>query len=74
MNCPTKKVWITETMYGLLGDPIPDEKCEQLVRDTYEYAGIDKFVFWYAFNRPDLNKGFLMYHDSTTWEAIKRYG
>jgi len=73
MDCPTKKVWITETMYGLLGDPIPDEKCEQLVRDTYEYAG-GRFVFWYAFARPDLNKGFLMDNGSPTWEAIKKHG
>ena len=74
MNCPTKKVWVTETLYGLLGDPIAtDEKAEQLVRDTYEYAG-GKFVFWYAWNRSDLNSGFYLNHDTATWRAIKEYG
>ena len=67
-------MWVTETLYGLLGDPIAtDEKAEQLVRDTYEYAG-GKFVFWYAWNRSDLNSGFYLNHDTATWRAIKEYG
>ena len=71
MDCPTKKVWITETLYGLLGDPIAtDEKAAQLVKDTYEYAG-GKFCFWYSWNRPDLNAGFLIDHGTATWNAIK---
>ena len=74
MGCPTKKVWVTETLYGLLGDPIATgEKAEQLVKDTYEYAG-GKFVFWYAWNRPDLNSGFLIDHGAATWNAIKEHG
>lgn len=73
MDCPTKKVWITETTYGLLGDPIPDEKSIQLVTDTYTYAG-GKFVFWYAWNRPDLNKGFIMNHGTPAWETIRDHG
>ena len=33
MGSPTKKIWITETLYGLLGDPIAtDEKAAQLVK------------------------------------------
>jgi len=74
MGCPTKKVWVTETLYGLLCDPVAsDEKCRQLVKDTYEYAG-GKFVFWYAFNRPDLNAGMVINHGTATWEAIKEHG
>ena len=74
MKCPTKKVWITETTYGLLGDPVAsDEKCVQLVEDTYKYAG-GKFVFWYAWDRPDLNAGFVINHGTATWEAIKENG
>jgi hypothetical protein len=73
MNAPTRKLWITETAYGLLSpDPIPDAKASQLVRDTYKYAN-GKFVFWYAWNRPDL-KGFLISHDTAGWKAVKRYG
>ena len=71
MNCPTKKIWITETTYGLLADPIQSaDKCQQLVKDTYTYAG-GKFVYWYAFARPDLNAGFVIDHGTPTWEAIK---
>ena len=70
MKAPTKKLWVTEVLYGLLGDPIPDEKAVQLVKDTYEYAG-GKFLIWYAFARPDLNAGFLIDHGTATWEAIK---
>ena len=74
MGSPTKKIWITETLYGLLGDPIAtDEKAVQLVNDTYEYAG-GKFCFWYAWNRPDLNAGFLIDHGTATWNAIKEHG
>ena len=74
MKCPTKKIWVTETLYGLLGDPIATgEKAEQLVKDTYEYAG-GKFVFFYAWNRPDLNAGFLIDHGTATWNAIKEHG
>ena len=70
MGAPTKKVWITETSFGLLGDPIPDEKCRQLTKDMYEFAG-GKFIFHYAWNRPDLNAGWLINHGTATWEAIK---
>ena len=74
MGCPTKKVWITETMYGLLsGDPIPSEKSADLVKKTYEYAG-GRFIHWYAFSRPDLNAGFVMDHGTAAWEAIKKHG
>ena len=73
MNPPTKKLWITETAYGLLSpDPIPDSKAEELVRQTYAQAR-GRFVFWYAWNRPDL-KGFLISHDTAGWKAVKQYG
>jgi hypothetical protein len=74
MDCPTKKIWITELSYGLLGDPIssPDKQA-QLVTDTYKYAG-GRFLFWYAFARPDLNAGFVIDHNTSAWESIKRNG
>ena len=72
LNSPVKKLWITETAYGLLGDPIPDAKAEQLVRDTYKYAG-GRFVFWYAWNREDLG-GFILNHGTAGWEAVKKHG
>lgn len=72
MNSPVKKIWITETAYGLLDGPIPDAKADQLVRDTYTYAG-GRFVFWYAWNRRDLG-GFTFDHDSAGWKAVKKYG
>ena len=73
MDCPTKKIWITEMSYGLLGDPIPMEKGADLVAKTYEYAG-GRFIHWYAYNRSDLNAGFLIKKGTPVWDAIKEHG
>jgi hypothetical protein len=71
MSAPTKKLWITETTYGLLGYTIPDEKCEQLVQDTYAGDG-NRFIFWYAWQRPDLG-GMQIGPNTAAWSAIKQY-
>ncbi len=68
---------ITETMYGLLGDPIPDSKIYELIRDTYKHHP-KNFIYWYAFDRPDLNgtgvgDGFQIDTDRVAWRAIKKY-
>lgn len=72
MDSPVRKVWITETAYGLLADPIPAAKSRQLVEDTYKYAG-GKFVFWYAWDRHDLG-GMYVGPGSDAWSAIKEFG
>jgi hypothetical protein len=69
---PTRKLWITETNYGLLGHTIPDSKADQLVTDTYAGAG-GRFVYWYAWRRPDLG-GMQIGPDTAAWTAIKREG
>jgi len=69
---PRRKLWITETTYGLLGPLIPDEKAEQLVTDTYAGDG-GRFVYWYAWQRPDLG-GLYLDEGSAAWSAIKREG
>ena len=74
MGTPTKKLWITETAYGLLGHDIPDEKARQLVQDTYEWDG-NRFVYWYAANRPDLGGMQVTFSpESAAWAAIKQFG
>jgi len=70
MNAPTKKMWITEMAYGLLGPAIPDDKARQLVRDTYAWDG-GRFTYWYAWDRRDLG-GMYIGPGSAAWTAIKR--
>lgn len=69
LGAPTKRLWVTETGYGLLGDPIPDEKAAQLVTDTYA-NGNGRFIFWYAWDRPDLG-GMYIGPSSAAWTTIK---
>jgi hypothetical protein len=76
MNAPNKsKIWVTETTYGLLGDPIPEDKAAAVVDQTYQHAaalGVQQ-VYWYAWNRPDLG-GLQIKDGSTAWSAIRRNG
>jgi len=52
MGAP-RRLWITESTYGLLGPVIPEAKATQLINDTYAIAG-GRFIHWYAANRRDL--------------------
>ena len=72
LRAPTTKVWITETAYGLLGDPIGDDQARQLVADTYTSAG-GRFIYWYAWDRPDLG-GMRVADGTAAWEQIKESG
>jgi hypothetical protein len=76
MNAPNKsKIWVTETTYGLLGDPIPEDKAAAVVDQTYQHAaalGVQQ-IYWYAWNRPDLG-GLQIKDGSTAWSAIRRNG
>ena len=48
MSPPTKKVWVTETTYNLLGDVIPEDQAVNYVNGTYNYAaalGIQQ-IYW----------------------------
>lgn len=72
MGTPTSKLWITETLYGLLGTEITDAAAlDSAVQSLYEGDG-NRFVFWYAWNRPDLG-GSLMNTGKPTWDAIKAH-
>jgi hypothetical protein len=71
LDPPTRKLWITETAYGLLGYDIPDAKADQLVHDTYAGDG-GRFVYWYSWDRPDLG-GMYVGPGSAAWSAINTY-
>jgi hypothetical protein len=66
----TNKIWVTETAFGLLQGPIAADKCYQYTEVVYTY--MNSFVFWYAWNRPDLG-GATVKFGSPEWEAIKTY-
>ena len=70
LRAPTSKVWITETAYGLLCDPVPDVEARENVRGTYAVKP-DRFIYWYALNRPDL-KGMQVSTGpiSAAWQTI----
>jgi hypothetical protein len=69
MGCPTSKLWVTETGYGLLGPDTTDQQDATAVKGTYDRDG-GRFVFWYAWNRPDLG-GMFIGPGSASWTAIK---
>jgi hypothetical protein len=66
----TNKLWITETGLSLLSSEIPANKCDQYTQKIYQH--MNGFVFWYAWNRPDL-RGALIADGSPQWNAIKKY-
>jgi len=71
---PTRKVWVTETLYNLLGPVIPEDQAYALVNSTYNYAssqGVQQ-IYWYAWNRPDLG-GLQINGGSQAWAAIRAH-
>jgi polysaccharide biosynthesis protein PslG len=72
MGTPTSKLWITETLYGLLGPELTDAAAlDTAVKALYEGDG-GRFVFWYAWDRPDLG-GSMIANGKPTWDAIKAH-
>jgi hypothetical protein len=69
MGCPTTKIWVTETALGLLSDGIPKEKVDKYTKTIKDYVK-GGFVFWYAWQRPDL-KGAWIGKGTYQWDAIK---
>jgi len=71
-NPPTSKIWVTETLYNLLGPVISESDAPTLVNQTYDYAaqeGVQQ-VYWYAWNRADLG-GLQINSGSSAWSAIR---
>lgn len=66
----TNKIWVTETGLGLLQKSIPSDKCFLYTEKIYEH--MNSFVFWYAWNRPDLGGAYIG-ENSPQWEAIKKF-
>ena len=72
MGTPTSRLWITETSLGLLGPTLTDDTAvDNAVKGIYEGDG-GRFVFWYAWNRPDLGGTFIN-TGSNTWTSIKAH-
>ena len=69
MGAPTARLWVTETAFGLLGPDTTDEQDTTAVAGLYSKDG-GRFVFWYAWNRPDLGGTFID-GSSAAWTAIK---
>jgi len=70
MGCPTTKIWVTETALGLLDDAgIPKDKVDKYTKTIKDYIK-GGFVFWYAWERPDL-KGAWIGNGTYQWDAIK---
>ena len=66
------KVWVTESAWDLLGPVTDDAKGNNMMRKVREkHSG---FVFWYAYDRPDLGgTGPLMKPGTLTWEELERF-
>ena len=72
MGTPTSKLWITETLLGLLGPELTDATAiDNAVKGLYEGDG-NRFVFWYAWNRQDLG-GSMIADGKPTWASIKTH-
>lgn len=70
MDCPTTKIWVTETALGLLDDAgIAQDKVDKYTKTIKDYIK-GGFVFWYAWERPDL-KGAWIGNGTYQWDAIK---
>lgn len=70
MECPTTKIWVTETALGLLDDAgIAQDKVDKYTKTIKDYIK-GGFVFWYAWERPDL-KGAWIGNGTYQWDAIK---
>jgi hypothetical protein len=72
MGAPTSKLWITETSFNLLGPADTDTAhIREVISGLYSSDG-GRFVFHYAWNRPDLG-GILLADGSAGWDAIKQF-
>jgi hypothetical protein len=69
MGCPTTKLWITETAFDLLGPVVPDDEARVKINGMYSREG-GRFIFWYAWNRPDL-KGVQVGPGTAAWDEMK---
>ena len=70
MDCPTTKIWVTETALGLLDDAgIAQDKVDKYTKTIKDYIK-GGFVMWYAWERPDL-KGAWIGNGTYQWDAIK---
>jgi hypothetical protein len=69
MGAPTSKLWITETTFDLLGPVLNDTDARTKVNGLYTREG-GRFVFWYAWNRPDLG-GLQIGTGTAAWDEIK---
>jgi hypothetical protein len=69
MACPTKKLWITETAFDLLGDVVPDDEARVKINGMYSREG-GRFIFWYAWDRPDLG-GVQVGPGTAAWDEMK---
>lgn len=72
MGVPTSRLWITETAFNLLG-PVDDDPAhiDEVISGMYSSDG-GRFVFWYAWDRPDLG-GILVNGSSHGWAAIQQF-
>jgi GH35 family endo-1,4-beta-xylanase len=72
MEPPTTKLWITETAFGLLGPQLTDAAAiDKAVKAVYDAAN-DRFLYWYAWARPDLG-GMLVADGTPGWSAIRKH-
>ena len=70
MDCPTTKIWVTETALGLLDDAgNAQDKVDKYTKTIKDYIK-GGFVIWYAWERPDL-KGAWIGNGTYQWDAIK---
>ena len=70
MGTPTSKLWITETLIGLLGPELTDDTAiDTAIEGIYEAAN-GRFVFLYAWDRPDLG-GMRIASGTQAWTSIK---
>ncbi len=71
LEAPTTRLWVTETAFGLLGPSITNKTTtNNLIGGMYVICG-NRFVFHYAWNRPDLG-GILLAPNTNGWSAIVR--
>lgn len=66
------KVWVTETLFDLLGPPMTDAKSQNITRKVREkHAG---YVFFYAYDRPDLGgQGPWIKPGTLTWSELEKF-
>lgn len=69
-RAPVRRLWVTETAYGLLGPTVTDAAA--LADATYKAAGRTP-IWWYAWNRPDLGGG-IVGPGSAAWQGSAHLG